>query len=97
MTEPEPSYPRLGPDELEDQARRFAQDAVAAYKREKARARELEEALASLTELSGDVVEHTTLGESPDQGQGPVVPGVTRGDVAAGQTDVDELLSGLGM
>ena len=58
---------------------------------------ELEEALASLTELSGDVVEHTTLGESPDKGQGPVVPGVTRGDVAAGQTDVDELLSGLGM
>jgi len=25
------------------------------------------------------------------------VPGVTRGEVAAGQTDVDALLSGLGM
>jgi len=58
---------------------------------------ELEEALASLTKLSGDIVEHTTLGEDPDKGHGPVVPGVTRGDVASGQTDVDELLSGLGM
>jgi chemotaxis protein CheZ len=58
---------------------------------------ELEETLASLTKLSGDVVEHATLGESPDKGHGPVVPGVTRGDVASGQTDVDELLSGLGM
>ena len=58
---------------------------------------ELEETLASLTQLSGDVVEHTTLGESPEKGHGPVVPGVTRGEVASGQTDVDELLSGLGM
>jgi chemotaxis protein CheZ len=58
---------------------------------------ELEEALASLTKLSGDVVEHATLGENPDKGHGPVVPGVTRGDLATGQTDVDELLSGLGM
>lgn len=58
---------------------------------------ELEETLASLTKLSGDVVEHATLGENPDKGHGPVVPGVTRGDVATGQTDVDELLSGLGM
>lgn len=58
---------------------------------------ELEETLASLTSLSGDVVEHTTLGESPDKGHGPVVPGVTRGEVATGQTDVDALLSGLGM
>ena len=58
---------------------------------------ELEETLENLTKLSGDVVEHATLGEDPDQGHGPVVPGVTRGDVASGQTDVDELLSGLGM
>ena len=58
---------------------------------------ELEETRASLTKLSGDVVEHATLGENPDKGHGPVVPGVTRGDVASGQTDVDELLSGLGM
>ncbi len=58
---------------------------------------ELEETLASLTRLSGDVVEHATLGENPDKGHGPVVPGVTRGEVATGQTDVDELLSGLGM
>jgi chemotaxis protein CheZ len=58
---------------------------------------ELEETLASLTMLSGDVVEHATMGENPNAGHGPVVPGATRGEVAAGQTDVDELLSGLGM
>jgi chemotaxis protein CheZ len=58
---------------------------------------ELEEALASLTKLSGDLVEHATLGENPDKDHGPAVPGVTRNDVASGQTDVDELLSGLGM
>jgi chemotaxis protein CheZ len=58
---------------------------------------ELEAALANLARLSGDVVEHATLGEKESAGQGPVVPGVTKGDVASGQTDVDALLSGLGM
>jgi len=58
---------------------------------------ELEGALASLAKLSGDVVEHATMGERESSGQGPVVPGVTKGDVASGQTDVDALLSGLGM
>lgn len=58
---------------------------------------ELEGALAHLTRLSGDVVEHTTMGENLSAGQGPVVPGVTKGEVASGQTDVDALLSGLGM
>jgi chemotaxis protein CheZ len=58
---------------------------------------ELETALASLASLSGDVVEHATMGESAGSGQGPVVPGVTKGEVASGQTDVDALLSGLGM
>jgi chemotaxis protein CheZ len=58
---------------------------------------ELELALGSLARLSGDVVEHATMGDAPDAGQGPVVPGVTKGDVASGQTDVDALLSGLGM
>jgi chemotaxis protein CheZ len=58
---------------------------------------ELEIALASLAKLSGDIVEHATLGESPTAGVGPVVPGVTKGEVASGQTDVDALLSGLGM
>ena len=56
---------------------------------------ELEAALANLARLSGDVVEHATLGG--DVGQGPAVPGVTKGEVASGQTDVDALLSGLGM
>jgi chemotaxis protein CheZ len=58
---------------------------------------ELEAALANLAQLSGDVVEHATMGETPGSGQGPVVPGISKGDVASGQTDVDALLSGLGM
>jgi chemotaxis protein CheZ len=58
---------------------------------------ELESALANLARLSGDVVEHATMGESSSAGQGPAVPGVTKGEVASGQTDVDALLSGLGM
>ncbi len=58
---------------------------------------ELETALSSLTSLSGDVVEHATLGESASKSVGPAVPGVNKGDVASGQTDVDALLSGLGM
>jgi chemotaxis protein CheZ len=58
---------------------------------------ELEAALANLARLSGDVVEHATLGESEGAGQGPVVPGVSKGEIASGQTDVDALLSGLGM
>ncbi len=58
---------------------------------------ELERTLGSLTQLSGDIVEHATLGENASAGQGPVIPGVTRGEVASAQTDVDELLSGLGM
>jgi chemotaxis protein CheZ len=59
---------------------------------------ELETALGNLTRLSGDVVEHATLGsESSGAGHGPAVPGVTKGEIASGQTDVDALLSGLGM
>jgi len=58
---------------------------------------ELESALANLARLSGDVVEHATMGDNPSSGQGPAVPGVSKGDIASGQTDVDALLSGLGM
>ena len=58
---------------------------------------ELENALGNLTRLSGGLVEHTSLGESPSAGHGPAVPGVTQGEVASAQTDVDALLSGLGM
>ena len=58
---------------------------------------ELERTLSDLTALSGGTVEHTTLGESHSSGFGPVVPGVTQGEVASAQTDVDALLSGLGM
>jgi chemotaxis protein CheZ len=58
---------------------------------------ELESALGSLARLSGDVVEHATMGDNPSAGQGPAVPGVDKDDIASGQTDVDALLSGLGM
>lgn len=58
---------------------------------------ELEQTLGNLTRLSGDLVEHATLGENPSAGHGPAVPGVTKGEVASAQTDVDALLSGLGM
>jgi chemotaxis protein CheZ len=56
---------------------------------------ELEAALTDLSALSGDVGEHVSMGEN--KGHGPAVPGVTKGEVASGQTDVDALLSGLGM
>jgi hypothetical protein len=56
---------------------------------------ELEGALTDLSRLSGDVGEHVSMGDN--NGHGPAVPGVTKGEVATGQTDVDALLSGLGM
>src|SRR5579862_4636985 len=49
---------------------------------------ELETALADLSRLSGDVVEHASMGEGT-AAHGPAVPGVTKGEVASGQTDVD--------
>jgi len=58
---------------------------------------ELETALANLAKLSGGNVEHLSIGAEAPQQPGPVVPGVTKGEVASGQTDVDALLSGLGM
>jgi chemotaxis protein CheZ len=57
---------------------------------------ELEQALTDLSRLSGDMVEHASMG-GESQGHGPAVPGVTKGEIASGQTDVDALLSGLGM
>ena len=56
---------------------------------------ELEGALTDLSRLSGDVGEHVSMGDA--NGHGPAVPGVTKGEIASGQTDVDALLSGLGM
>jgi chemotaxis protein CheZ len=58
---------------------------------------ELESALTNLARLSGGVVEHASLGGGTEAVGGPAVPGVTQGEVATGQTDVDALLSGLGM
>ena len=58
---------------------------------------ELETALAKLASLSGDIVEHATLGDGSAGAQGPTVPGVNKGEIAAAQTDVDALLSDLGM
>ena len=61
--------------------------------------RELETALVDLTRLSRaeDSVSPIGSRSGNSQGHGPVVPGVTQGDVASGQQDVDALLSGLGM
>ncbi|MGH8227541.1 MAG: protein phosphatase CheZ [Steroidobacteraceae bacterium] len=59
---------------------------------------ELETALAELARLSGadpQIVADESARSA--RGHGPVVPGVTRGQVASGQQDVDALLSGLGM
>jgi chemotaxis protein CheZ len=59
---------------------------------------ELETALSNLAKLSGDAgIEHASMGGESGAGHGPTVPGVTKGEVASGQTDVDALLSGLGM
>lgn len=58
---------------------------------------ELETALVDLTRLSGQVPGDASAGANPNQGFGPVVPGVTKGVVASGQDDVDALLSGLGV
>jgi chemotaxis protein CheZ len=56
---------------------------------------ELEIALVDLTRLSGQADEARE--QKANQGFGPVVPGVTKGEVASGQQDVDALLSGLGV
>lgn len=68
---------------------------------------EIEEALVELARLSGGEPGDARSG-TPEpaageraarasHGEGPAVPGVTRGEIAAGQQDVDALLSGLGM
>jgi chemotaxis protein CheZ len=56
---------------------------------------ELETALVDLTRLSN--AEPDARETKSSQGFGPVVPGVTKGEVASGQQDVDALLSGLGV
>jgi len=60
---------------------------------------ELESTLAELSRLSGggSPASAEEVAERASRGHGPVVPGVTEGDVASGQQDVDALLSGLGM
>lgn len=61
---------------------------------------ELEVALANLVRLSNpNGVRPATVIELDSQrrGYGPAVPGVDHGNVVNGQTDVDALLSGLGM
>jgi chemotaxis protein CheZ len=59
---------------------------------------ELESALAELARLSGaDPAAADATGRHVSHGHGPAVPGVTRGEVAIGQQDVDALLSGLGI
>lgn len=57
---------------------------------------EIESALGELARLSGAETQDAPATPAP-RGHGPVVPGVTKGEVATGQQDVDALLSGLGM
>ncbi|MGH8148568.1 MAG: protein phosphatase CheZ [Steroidobacteraceae bacterium] len=57
---------------------------------------EIEAALAELARLSGSDP-GDAASPSAARGHGPVVPGVTQGEVASRQQDVDALLSGLGM
>lgn len=60
---------------------------------------ELEIALANLVRLSDGGSKRSTVVdlEEKRRGFGPTVPGVDHGNVVNGQTDVDALLSGLGM
>lgn len=58
---------------------------------------ELELSLAELKRISGIEPDAAREEASPSEAHGPAVPGVTGGDVASGQQDVDALLSGLGM
>lgn len=68
---------------------------------------EIEEALVELARLaSGEPGTAKPAAAEPaaaeqkarsSRGEGPAVPGVTQGELAAGQQDVDALLSGLGM
>ncbi len=59
---------------------------------------EIEAALVELARLSGgEPGTEESAAPRSSHGEGPAVPGVTRGEVAAGQQDVDALLSGLGV
>jgi len=58
---------------------------------------ELESALSELTRLSGAATAPAQAATPAARGHGPAVPGVTEGTFAAGQQDVDALLSGLGV
>ncbi len=59
--------------------------------------REIEAALAELVRLSGGEPGKSEPAARSSRGEGPAVPGVTHGEIAAGQQDVDALLSGLGV
>ncbi|HEY2591580.1 MAG TPA: protein phosphatase CheZ [Steroidobacteraceae bacterium] len=59
--------------------------------------REIEAALAELARLSGGEPGTSDPAPRSSHGEGPTVPGVTQGEIAAGQQDVDALLSGLGV
>ena len=61
---------------------------------------ELEVALTHMVRISGGGAPATSVAPTqPDGGRGfgPVVPGVSHGVTVSGQTDVDALLSDLGM
>ena len=61
---------------------------------------DVEESLVDLVRITGEKMAQKTGVEEPKgpdiSAQGPVVPGVDKGDVVSGQDDVDDLLSSLG-
>jgi chemotaxis protein CheZ len=58
---------------------------------------ELEAALGELVRIAGPCVAAREEPETDSRGVGPVVPGVSHGNAVSGQTDVDALLSDLGV
>lgn len=61
---------------------------------------DLEEKLVELLRISGRPQDEQQAEEKPEaktpSAHGPAVPGVDKGDLVAGQDDVDDLLSSLG-
>ncbi|MFT3905004.1 MAG: protein phosphatase CheZ [Steroidobacteraceae bacterium] len=58
---------------------------------------ELEQALGQLVFITGGELQPAAANEAGNELAGPVVPGVARAPSVAGQNDVDDLLSNLGM
>jgi chemotaxis protein CheZ len=61
---------------------------------------DMEKSLVELIRISGQKMASNRFeqkpAESPIKAEGPVIPGVTKGDIVSGQDEVDDLLSSLG-